>query len=825
MAFFILLVAHLAYAEQLIRSSALLSCLENSQFTASNFDVVFYRSNNSVSFQVSAISTLSGNFTARLNVIAYGFNAVTETIDLCSITQELCPMTPGHFDVPLSAQTISQDVISNVPGIAFSIPDLDGVVRVMLYAKNDVSFSNPVACVEATLSNDKTVSTRFAAWPIAAICFTGLFTAGIVWLYGHISTSAHIASNIVSLFVYFQGVAIIVMMAVNKLPPIAAAWGQNFMWTMGLISVPFMQDIFNWYVQATGGRATHILPNAQIMSISVQKVKRALADMEFSGLMRFFTPLTSTGPINSAVNGETANAVSEYANTEVIPRHVSMFMSHKALLAANSMGLLVKRANSTISSPAETTNETLDDYSATTLVLRGIQRVAYLANIEITSVFLTGFTFFLIICVAAMLFAIIMKLFVELLVKVNAVKPTTFLEYRNGWLTVTKGVLYRLTLLGFPQLSVLCLWELTKHDSPATVILAVVSYIVVVCLLVFGAYKTIKIARRSTREYKNPAFILYSDSKVLNRFGFLYVQFRATAYFYIVPLLIYLFIKCAVIAFGQGAGKVQAVLIFVIELAYLIFVSIYKPYMDKATNGFNIGISSINFINSILFLFFSAIFGVPAYVAGVMGVVFFILNAVFSLVLLIMILISCIWAVFAKNPETRYQPMTDDRESFIPNPEGEKNKATELDALGASARDGYHPSSQEMYGGSRVGLQTFEDDDDDYNNRYRQNSATEYLNGNPSTGSFGNNTSGNRSDSSLVPGGENRYPKERLTPSGVGVSSNRINNPYSSDLSTNSTRYIEPESPISTGFPQTSYAGYQPTSTNDVTDNYRQHWR
>lgn len=667
-------------AEQLIRSTALLSCMENSQFTASSFDVVFYRSNSSINFQVSAISTLSGYFVARLSVIAYGFNAVTESIDFCDITQQICPMTPGHFDVPLSTETIDSDILSSVPGIAFSIPDIDGLVRVLVYSRNDTSFSTPVACVEATLSNDKTVSTRFVSWPIASICFAGLFTAAVVWMYGHISTSAHIASNMVSLFMYFQGLAIIVMMAVEKLPPIAAAWGQNFMWTMGLISVPFMQDIFNWYVQATGGRTTSILPNANIMSISVQRVKRSLVESFGDLVNKYYVPAAHASP----------------QVRHSIPRDVAYFMSQKSLLAVNAMSqlpqTLMKRSNDTIS-PAETTSETLDDYSSTTLVLRGIQRVAYLANIEITSVFLTGFTFFLIICVFALIFTLAVKLFLELLVKTGAIKTTTLVDYRKGWLTVTKGILYRLTLLGFPQLSVLCLWELTKHDSPATVVLAIVSYVVVASLLGFGAYKTISIARRSMREHKNPAFILYSDPDALNRFGFLYVQFRATAYYYIVPILIYLLIKCAVIAFGQGSGKVQAVIIFVVELAYLVLISWKKPYMDKATNGFNIGISAINFINSILFLFFSGIFPVPAYVAGVMGVVFFIINAVFSLVLLLMMLVSCIWAIFSKNPENRYQPMTDDRQSFIPNRKDEKTGDTELDALGASARDGYDPTS------------------------------------------------------------------------------------------------------------------------------------
>lgn len=641
--------------------------MENSQFTASSFDVVLYRSNGSVNFEVSAISTLSGYFTAHVSIIAYGISIINEDIKLCDIQSQLCPMTPGHFDVPLSAQTIGSDVIGNIPGIAYKIPDLDGIVRVTVYPLNGTT-STPVACVEATLSNDKTVSTKYAAWPIAALTFAGLLTASVVWLFGHVSTSAHIASNIVSLFYYFQGVAIIGMMAVDRLPPVAAAWCQNFMWTMGLISVPFMQDIFNWYVQATGGTTTNILPNASIMSISVQKVKRSM-DTFGDLIMSHFTP-------NHKLVASRNSPYSYYSNT--------IEGSVGSLVPA-----LLKRATNTTTSPAETTDETLDDYSATTLVLRGIQRVAFLANIEITSLFLTGFVFFLILCVFTIIIFVLAKLFIELLAKMGAVQQTSFIEFRTSWRTVIKGVLYRLCLLTLPQLTVICLWELTKHDSPGTLILAIIAYIVVAALLSFGAYKTISLARRSMILHKNPAYILYSDPEALNRWGFLYVQFRASAYFYIVPLLAYTFVKCAFIAFGQGAGKVQAVCIFIVELGYLILISYYKPYMDKSTNGFNIGISAINFINALFFMFFSAIFGLPAYVAGVMGVVFFVLNAVFSLVLLIMIIVSCVWAVFSKNPETRYQPMRDDRESFIPNNGGEKSAVTELDALGASARDGH----------------------------------------------------------------------------------------------------------------------------------------
>src|ERR1700712_2459148 len=66
-----------------------------------------------------------------------------------------------------------------------------------------------------------------------------------------------------------------------------------------------------------------------------------------------------------------------------------------------------------------------------------------------------------------------------------------------------------------------------------------------------------------------------------------------------------------------------------------------------------------------------------------MGVIFFILNAVFALVIIVLVLWTSISAIMSKNPETRYQPMRDDRGSFI---KSQKNLNTELDALGATAR-------------------------------------------------------------------------------------------------------------------------------------------
>ena len=66
-----------------------------------------------------------------------------------------------------------------------------------------------------------------------------------------------------------------------------------------------------------------------------------------------------------------------------------------------------------------------------------------------------------------------------------------------------------------------------------------------------------------------------------------------------------------------------------------------------------------------------------------MGVIFFVYNAAFSLVLILMVIVTSVIAMCSKNPDTRYHPMRDDRGSFI---KSQNNLNTELDALGATAR-------------------------------------------------------------------------------------------------------------------------------------------
>lgn len=597
-----------------LKTSSLLTCMENSGFTASYFDVRYYPDNQTAVFKINAVTTISANVTIQVQVITYGLNVIEKSFDLCSLNEvTLCPLSAGRIDVSSSYQ-ITTDI--PIPGVAYTIPDLDAQVRVLVYSKSDTNQTSPLACVQAILSNDKTVQTKYAAWPIAAVSGLGVLTSGFVSIIGYSTTSAHIASNSISLFIYFQNLAITAMMGVSRVPPIAAAWTQNFQWSMGIIRVQFMQNIFDWYVQATKGISTVVIANKDILSISVQK----------RNLERLAKRITLAS---------------------------SQDYSFDSILEDSSL--------------YTTTERNTTEYSSKILVLRGIERVAYKADIELSNFFLTGIVFFLFFLFVVIVCLVFFKALLEVLTRARLMKESSnFFQYRSNWGSIIKGTLFRLAILAFPQVSLLCIWEFTQRDSPAVMVDAVIILVVVSGLLIYGTTRVMIKGRESSRLYKNPAYLLFGDTGFLNKYGFLYTQFRADAYWWLLPLLVYSFLRSLFVAVLQETGKAQAMIIFIIELAYFVCLCWIRPYLDKRTNIFNIFIHVVTTINSIFFLFFSNLFKQPAVVSSVMAVILFVLNAVFALFLLIFTIVTCTLALLHRNPDSRYEPLKDDRVSFIP---------------------------------------------------------------------------------------------------------------------------------------------------------------
>lgn len=749
------LLATLAAGQQVLRSSSLNTCQANSQFTASLFDVVFTTNNDSASVNIIAVSSVSGYALFDVQISAYGYNIISTVINPCTAGfAGLCPMTAG--DLPLSFNLpVSPSDVAQIPSIAYSFPDLDATVRVLINITSGPQTGQTVACVEADISNGKTVDLLGVKWATAIVAGLALASSAIVSGLGHTNAASHVASNALSLFGYFQAQAMVGLTAV-PLPPVVQSWTQDFQWTMGIIEIGFMQDIFTWYQRATGGTPSTIFNSLTTVSVQVEK-----RSMDFSG--------ATLGLLRRSA--------------AMMPRAV-----------AQTAGKILKRANITT--------------SAGSYIVYGIQRVAFRAYIESTNLFMTGLVFFCLFVVLTAISVVAFKGFCELAVRQKWMQSDKFVEFRNGWRTVLKGILFRLTLIGYPQMTILCLWELTQRDSAAEVVLAVFFFVGMTITLGWAAFKVIRIARRSVAMHRNPAYILFSDPQALNKWGFLYVQFRASAYYYIVPLLAYTLIKSMFVAFAQPSGTTQAVAFIVIEVVALIAASVLRPWMDKSTNSFNIAIISMNLLNAIFLLIFTDVFNQPALVTGVVGVVFWIANAVFALVLLIMLIVTTVLVLFRKNPDTRYQFMADDRASFMKS-QTQLTTTTELDALAATAR------GDKAGGYGKVGLDLDDDAESISSDSLRRQAEPARMNMAPSAADAPHYQDIPRSPVSpsmpLFPadgagGGNGGGGYLRNQPSSGNMGSNRSPSPYNGSVSNLSNGYRSQHNASPAGFRQQNNA-------------------
>lgn len=625
-------------ADKFIRTRSLLTCMENSEFSSSYFEVTYFPSNNSIYYEIEGSSLITGKVEADYSLVVYGLSVYSGTIKLCNFDiDSICPLTAGHIDI--SGTYDLGDTSLGIPSIAYGVPDLDAYVQVNIYSLDDdgnVDNSTANACIQANLENGKTVQTRYAGWPIACIAGLGLVVSTFISLYGHTATSVHIASNSCSLFVYFQSLAVMACMGVAKMPPIASAWAENFVWSLGVIKAGFMQTMFYWYIQSTGGSITSVLANESVISISVQKMLK--------------------------------------------------FMKRSVALASGSDSDVLD------DSDLYTTDE--NSIGSKVLVLRGIQRVAYLADIEISNIFMTSITFFLFVGFVLIIAILLFRGLISLLYRTGVLKDTRFSGFRQHWRSTIKGLLYRLIALTFSQITLMCIWEFTRNDSSGCMAFAVIVGLCSWLLMGYATFRIMSYARRSITQYGNPAYLLFGDSKFLNKFGFIYAQYQADKYWWTPVFFIYMFVRALLIAVLQHHGKACACIIFAIEFIYTVIICWQRPYMDKRTNVFNIFIAVIDLINSVFFLFYSNVFKQPKVVSSVAAVVYFVLNAIFALVLLIMTIVSCTLAVIHRNPDTQYEPTKDDRQAFM----GRDSKVApeqdqELKQLGDAAMQGHNRES------------------------------------------------------------------------------------------------------------------------------------
>lgn len=627
--------------KRMLHSQSIGVCSGNSQVYPKYFNVTLDPEKGEVEYELDLDTHIEGKIDVEATVYAYGFKAIQESVDVCHLGwKQFCPMHKGDLQVHGNFH-LSKNIIKKIPGITYTVPDIDLITTVVIYKKGT---KQVLSCLQADFDNGRTVNQTGAKWATAVVAGIGLIVSTLMTLFGDSNTASHISANCIMLFQYFQSVAVVSMQSVQKFPPIASAWAANLAWSMGLIKVTFMQKIFRWYVQSTGGS-----PDVYLKGSS-KEVFAQKRDLSASSLFK---------------------------------RDVSTSLKQN------------------------------DD----TIILRGIKRMGYENNIEASAIVPTGLTFFVLCGYVLAGIIIIIKIAVEAWAKSNKRSPTTARFFRTSFNSIMKGTLLRYLFIGLLQLLVLSLWEFTQQDSPALIVIAVLFVALIIAVFVYSFYKVFWFGIQSTRKHRNPATLLYGDSRVLNKFGFCYTHFHADKYWFSAVAVGYIVIKAIFVGLCQGSGKTSSFVIWLLDMAYSVCLFVFMPYLNLATNILHCTTSIVVAINSFLVVFFSGLFTQPSKVSSVMGWVFFILNAAYSACLLILILIFLLLAFLTKNLDARFAPAGDDRASFR-----EKNnaryglfandeKSNELLALGQTAQDHDVNWKSDMYKNNGA---VFEDDGKEY---------------------------------------------------------------------------------------------------------------
>lgn len=615
-------------AEGKLYSNALVNCMKNStNLQPDYFKVVFDPKDRSLNYDVSLSANINGKLKAHATVYAFGFSVIQKEFDMCSLgLKQFCPITASKIEVQ-SIEYIDQEYVDMIPGIAYTFPDIDAVARLIFTDENDML----LGCLQATVNNGKTVSHEGAKWATAVVAGVGLLISAGLSLFGNSAAASRMSAFAISLFTYFQSVVIVSMLCVEATPPIAAAWSENLAWSMGIIRVEFMQKIFRWYIQSTGGTPTQYLTTSA-KQILTQRSVDDVVFKETSLLEGLFKRASS--------------AIDKY------------FISLQGVQSNNYL-----------------------------YVLRGMDRVSYGANIEPTSLVCTGFTFFILFLYLLVGLYYVFRGFTKILKNKSNEKVNVHLNDDKAWVPVFKGLLSRYLYIAFPQLTVFALWEFTQNDSAGIVTLSVFFFILAMSTMLYCLHRVFYYGRKSIRETGNPAAYLYGNESVLSRFGFLYTMLDARKYWFCAAMLAHTFVKALFVGLAQSSGKTQAMALWIIDMVYLGVIIHFMPYLDRLTNILSIFIQVVVTLNSFFFTFFSNIYNQQATVAPVMGIVFFILNAAVSLVLLVFILTLAVITVFFKNPDAKFSPTKDDRTSFQKGHSLALDETNELFGLGLVAKD------------------------------------------------------------------------------------------------------------------------------------------
>ncbi|KAE8375789.1 hypothetical protein BDV26DRAFT_294699 [Aspergillus bertholletiae] len=591
-------------AADTLSTNGISTCLTGAEIQVQKLAVTYTRSTRVVVFDAAGTNEKTQNVTASLSVYAYGNEIYSKSFDPCgseTYVEGLCPVPSGGFQAT-GSQQIPESFASQIPAIAFAIPDLDGQVKLELKSRDD---SHEVACIETQLSNGKSAqmpSVTYAAAGVAgaALAMSGLSMIGAAGHPGAASSSPGFGD----VMGWFHSMATNGMLSVNY-PAVYRSFTKNFAFSTGLIPWGQMQQSIDSFRKSTGGNLTE--NSYEFLRNATLEFSNGSSTDTSSKVKRGFNLITGT--------------------TNLIIRDVSTSYS----------------ANST--SGDEASDNTVKK------VVSGIEAWAEQLTIPQANIFMTCLLIFAIVIAAITVGILLLKVILELWALYGSF-PAKLTNFRKDYWGLLARTITNLILLLYGIWVLYCVYQLTGGDSWAAKVLAVVTLVIFTGVLIFFGLRIWYVARKY-KASQGDASGLYEDTETWRKYSLFYDNYKKDYWWLFVPAIVYMFVKGVIIAAGNGHGLIQSAGQLIVEALMLALLLWYRPYVAKSSQWINLSIQVVRVLSVACVLIFVEELGLSQTTKTVTGIVLIVVQSALTGILAILIAANAIILCVRENPHAK----------------------------------------------------------------------------------------------------------------------------------------------------------------------------
>ncbi|KAK3657625.1 hypothetical protein LTR56_002400 [Elasticomyces elasticus] len=584
------------------------SCMNNGTVKVEKLDVSYDKNTRVLTFDVAGTSDIVQNVTATLLVSAYGKQVYTKEFNPCDTGMpEMCPVPAASF-ASKGAQTIPPEFASQIPAIAFSIPDLDGTVKMQLKGAG----GEDVACIESTVGNGKTLNIPAVSYAAVGMAAAALVLSGLAGLAagGHpgATTPSPTFGEVIG---WFQGLAMNGMMSVNY-PPIYRSFSSNFAFSTGLVPWGQLQTTIDGFRAKTGGNLTS--DSYQYLTDNVTLVYGDGAANTTSRMMRraFDTVLLwARDGTSVTVNGTTANIGDDPSS----------------------------------SNTTSSTDNKINHY------VSGIQAYTEQLSIPQANTFMTVLLIWAIICGVIIVFILLFKVILEAWSMFGVIPKSLESWRKRYWWRLAKA-LTNLVLLLYGTWTLYCIYQFTAGDSWAAKTLAGITLGLFTAVLAFFTWR-IYTKAHEYKKLEGDASKLYEDKETWLKYNIFYENYKKGYWWLFVPAIVYMFAKGCVIAGANGHGLVQTSGQLIVEALVLGLLLWSRPFQRRSGVWINIFIQVVRVISVVAILVFVEELGISQTTKTVTGLVLIVVQCVLTAALAILLAVNAIINCVKENPHRR----------------------------------------------------------------------------------------------------------------------------------------------------------------------------